>query len=295
MSDGTQASLLRRAAGGAMRMDQVGLFLSLVPSIALVALLLCVPIGRLFWLSFVDAQEGLTIENYARLLSSPAFFRTLSTTFSISGLVTLICVLVGYPLAYALSELPKRSAIILLTAVILPYWTSVLVRTYAWLVLLQRNGLVNEVLVGAGLVDEPLRLAHNFTGTVIAMTHIMLPFFVLPVYASMRSIDRLYLMAAASVGASPTRAFWSVFAPLSLPGLAAGGFLVFVLCIGFYVTPAILGGGRVIMIAQQIEQSIALYSNWGAASALGVALLLLTSTILLVASRIARLGAYIGR
>lgn len=291
----SQAGLGTPPEGFASLLEEWGLLLTLLPAILLVVCLLCLPIGWLFWLSFLDAQNGLTLENYARLAAGPTFLRTLSTTFSISGLVTFICILVGYPLAYALAELPKRTAVVLLTAVILPYWTSVLVRTYAWLVLLQRNGLVNEILIGSGLVDEPLRLAHNFTGTVIAMTHIMLPFFVLPAYASMRSIDRLYLMAAASVGASPTRAFWSVFVPLSVPGLAAGGFLVFVLCIGFYVTPAILGGGRVIMIAQQIEQSIALYSNWGAASALGVVLLILTSTILLIASRIARLGAFVGR
>ena len=173
--------------------------------------------------------------------------------------------------------------------VILPFWTSLLVRTYAWLVLLQRQGLINTWMIDLGIIDEPMRLVHNFTGTVIGMVHILLPFLVLPLFAAMKSIDRDYLKAAANLGASPTRAFWQVFFPLSLPGLFAGVVLVFVLCLGFYVTPALLGGGKTIMWAMRIETSVNLYANWGAASALGVVLLIVTLGLLYILNKAFRL------
>jgi putative spermidine/putrescine transport system permease protein/spermidine/putrescine transport system permease protein len=260
-----------------------------VPAGALIVALMVVPVGWLFWLSFVDPAGGLTLEHYQRIFTARTYLTSFTVTFQISLLVTLFCILLGYPAAYLLSELPARTATILMIAVMLPYWTSILVRTYAWLLLLQRSGLINEWGMASGLLSAPLALSHNLTGTLIGMTHVMLPFFILPVYAALRSIDRLYLTAASSLGAGPTRAFWTVFLPLSLPGLAAGSFLVFVLCIGFYVTPAVLGGGRVIMIAQQIERSISLYSNWGAASALGVVLLVVTVVVLGLAAAIGRL------
>jgi len=163
--------------------------------------------------------------------------------------------------------------------VLFPVWTSLLVRCYAWLVLLQRRGLINTWLTDAGLIDLPLRLVHNFTGTVIGMVHIMLPFMVLPLYATMRAIDRDYTRAAANLGATPSQAFWHVYVPLSLPGLAAGIIIVFILCLGFYVTPALLGGGRVMMWSMQIERNVTYHSDWGAASALGVVLLAMALAI----------------
>jgi putative spermidine/putrescine transport system permease protein len=279
-----------RALMADARREQIVLLALAAPALALVAAFLIMPVGWLFWLSLFDAAGNLSLENYVRLVTSRTYYNSFVTTFAVSGLVTALCILLGYPLAYFLSELPRRTATIMLVAVILPYWTSILVRTYAWLILLQRQGLLNESLASIGVIDEPLSLMHNFTGTVIGMTHIMLPFFVLPVYASMRSIDRLYMTAAASMGATPSRAFLNIFVPLAMPGLLAGAFLVFVLCIGFYVTPAILGGGRIIMVAQQIERSIALYNNWGAASSLAVALLVLTALVLLSAARLTRLA-----
>jgi putative spermidine/putrescine transport system permease protein/spermidine/putrescine transport system permease protein len=271
------------------RRERRALFGLCAPSLLLIGVILCVPIGWLFWLSVVGANGGLSMENYRRLWESSAYVGVLRTTFGIGFLVTGICLVLGYPLAYLLAEVPRRTGAVLMVAVILPYWTSVLVRTYAWLVLLQRRGLVNTVLMSTGIIDEPLRLVHNLTGTVIGMVHIMLPFMVLPLYAAMRAIDRDYLKAAASLGASPTVTFWRVFFPLSLPGTLAGTFLVFVLCLGFYVTPAILGGGRVIMIAQHIQGTLELYAHWGAASALGVLLLVLTLAILYLASRLGHL------
>jgi len=264
----------------AARRERASMFFICAPSVVLVTVILLVPIAWLSWLSLFDPAGNFTWENYARMLDSPVYQKTFRTTFEVSFAVTGICILIGYPLAYLLSQLPPRAANVCMIFVLLPFWTSLLVRTYAWLVLLQRRGLVNEWLQGLGLIDEPLRLVHNFTGTLIGMVHILLPFLVLPLYAAMKSIDRDYIRAAANLGASPVRAFWQIFFPLSLPGLFAGVVLVFVLCLGFYVTPALLGGGKVQMWAMRIESSVTYYANWGAASALGVVLLVVTLALL---------------
>lgn len=260
-----------------------GRLLSLTtPALALVGGVVLIPIAWLFYLSFIG-PDGFTLINYERLLH-PSYYVTLSTTFQLAIVVTLICLLLGYPLAYLAAQLSPRWAGLVLMCVLFPFWTSLLVRTYAWLVLLQRKGVINTWLQSLGLIDEPLRLVHNFTGTTIGMVHIMLPFMVLPLYASMKTIDQVYMKAAANLGASPIRAFWQIYVPLSLPGLAAGLIVVFALSLGFYVTPALLGGGRVMMWAMQIERSIAVYSDWGAASALGVVLLVITLGILWILS-----------
>jgi ABC-type spermidine/putrescine transport system permease subunit I len=250
------------------------------PALLAIMVVVFLPISWLSGLSLFDRGGDLTLENYARIFQSPLYLNTFVVTFQISALVTLLCVALGYPLCYWMARMPPRRAALCMIFVLVPFWTSVLVRTYAWLVLLQRNGLVNQWLVSLGIVDEPLQLAHNLTGSVIGMVHIMLPFLVLPLYASMRAIDTDLVRAAIGMGASPARAFRDVFLPMSLPGLFAGVVLVFVLSLGFFVTPALLGGGRVQMMAQRIESTITIYSNWGAASALGVVLLL--ATLLLV-------------
>lgn len=248
------------------------------PGLLLISGIALVPIAWLFWLSF-RGKTGFTLEHYWRLLH-PSYTLTLQTTFELTFLVTALCVLLGYPLAYLVSQVRPRLAALLMLLVLFPVWTSLLVRCYAWLVLLQRRGVINTWLQEAGLIDGPLRLVHNFTGTTIGMLHIMLPFMVLPLYASMRAINPDYMRAASNLGASPVRAFWQVFVPLSLPGLYAGVIIVFVLCLGFYVTPALLGGGRVMMWSMQIERNVTYHSDWGAASALGVVLLVMTLGIL---------------
>lgn len=263
------------------------------PGLLLIGLVLFVPIGWLFYLSFTG-PDGFTLEHYQRMTHG-AYIKTFTTTFKVGFVVTALCVLLGYPLAYLISQVSDRVRPWLLACVLLPFWTSLLVRTYAWLVLLQRRGIINSWLQDIGLIDQPLRLVHNFTGTAIGMTHIMVPFLLLPLYASMKAIDRDLMKAASNCGATPVQAFWQVFFPLSLPGLFAGVVLVFVLCLGFYVTPAVLGGGRVIMWAMQIESNVALYANWGAASALGVALLVVTLVILWVMTRLFRIDRYLAQ
>ena len=253
------------------------------PGLLLISIVALAPIAWLFWLSLRDAQ-GITLAHYERLLH-PTYLISLRSTFELSFLVTIICIVLGYPLAYVIAQARARMAPVLLLLVLFPIWTSLLVRCYAWLVLLQRRGLVNTWLSDLGLISGPLPLMHNFTGTAIGMVHIMLPFMVLPLYASMRAINPDYMRAAANLGATPVKAFWQVFVPLSLPGLAAGVVIVFVLCLGFYVTPALLGGGRVMMWSMQIERNVSYYGDWGAASALGVVLLVLTLAILWVLGR----------
>ena len=249
-----------------------------VPGLLLIGAIALTPIAWLFWLSFRSGSD-FTFEHYERLLH-PTYTLTLQTTFELTFLVTAICIALGYPLAYLISQVRPRLAALLMLLVLFPVWTSLLVRCYAWLVLLQRRGMVNSWLQDMGVIEAPLRLMHNFTGTAIGMVHIMLPFMVLPLYATMRSINRDYMRAAANLGASPVKAFWHVFVPLSLPGLFAGIIIVFVLCLGFYVTPALLGGGRVMMWSMQIERNVTYHSDWGAASALGVVLLAMTLAIL---------------
>ena len=257
-----------------------------LPYLLMVTALIVIPVGWLFYLSFIGRDGSLSFENYERMMKSKAYIRIFLTTFKISILTTIICAAIGYPLAYFMSQLSRKWANICMIGVLIPFWTSLLVRTYAWLVLLQKKGLLNNMAIEMGIISEPIKLVHNTTGTLIGMVHIMLPFLILPLYANMRAIDKDALKAASSLGATPTRAFWTVFFPLSLPGLLAGLLIVFVLCLGFYVTPAILGGGRVIMAAMKISSNIELYFSWGAASALGVVLLVVTGIILFIASKL---------
>ena len=208
-----------------------------------------------------------------------AFSDILMRTFSISAVVTLMCILLGYPLAYWLSTLNERKANLMMILVLLPFWTSVLVRIAAWIVLLQTNGLVNRFLMFTGLTGEPVPLLFNRLGVIIAMVHILLPFMILPLYSVMKSIPSNYVRAAISLGAHPFVAFWRVYVPQTFAGLAAGGLLTFILAIGYYVTPALVGGAA----DQMVSYFVAFYTNktvnWGMASALGS--LLLIATLLL--------------
>ncbi len=298
MADIGPAFTVVGAHAGALRSDALRERFALLglsaPAFVLVLVMMIAPVAWLFWLSFLANDGSFSLMHYRRMIEQPSYYRIFLTTFHVSLLTTGICIVLGYPLAYVLSQLPQRAANLCLIAVLLPFWTSLLVRTYAWLALLQRKGLINNWGIQLGLWDEPLALVHNLTGTLIGMVHIMLPFLVLPVLGAMRSIDRDYLKAAANLGASPARAFWMVFFPLSMPGLLAGALIVFILCLGFYVTPAVLGGGKVIMVSNQIANDIELFFNWGAASSLGVVLLVLTLLLLYVASRFAKVDPMVG-
>jgi len=210
-----------------------------------------------------------------------AFSDILGRTFQISAVVTLVALLLGYPLAYWLATLSERKANLMLILVLLPFWTSVLVRIAAWIVLLQNNGLVNRFFMAIGITDAPIPLLFNRVGVVVAMVHILLPFMILPLYSVMKSVPPNYLRAAISLGSPPLAAFFRVYLPQTYPGVAARGLLVFITCIGYYVTPALLGGPADQMLSYYVAQYTNVEVNWGMACALGS--VLLTCTLVLYA------------
>ncbi|MDZ7920088.1 MAG: ABC transporter permease [Rhodoferax sp.] len=208
-----------------------------------------------------------------------AYGGILARTFQISFVVTLLCLLLAYPLAYWLSTLPERKANVLMILVLVPFWTSILVRVAAWIVLLQSEGLVNGALLGMGVISEPLALLFNRTGVIISMVHILLPFMILPLYSVMKSVPPTYVRAAVSLGSGPLAAFMRVYVPQTFPGVGAGALLVFILSIGYYITPALLGGADDQMLSYYIARYTNVEVNWGMACALG-ALLLATTLVL---------------
>ena len=215
--------------------------------------------------------EGVALKPENERILITLFIRTLWMSLVITG----SCILLGYPIAWLLANLPMRQANILLILVLLPFWTSLLVRTSAWKVMLQQQGVVNDVLVWLGLVatDARLELMNNATGTLIAMTHILLPFMILPMYSVMQTIPPSYLRAAKSLGATNWTAFWRVYFPQTVPGIGAGSILVFILAIGYYITPEIVGGTKGVFISNRIAYHISSSLNWGLAAALGTILL----------------------
>jgi putative spermidine/putrescine transport system permease protein len=230
----------------------------------------------------LDARGSIVPAPPERSIYVDIFLRT----FWIGFVVTALCLLLGYPLAYKLASLPVRISNLLLILVLLPFWTSLLVRTGAWVVLLQREGAINDLLIALGLVSQPLQLVYNRFGVYVAMTHILLPFMVLPLYSVMRGIPPEYMRAAASLGAGPVRAFLRVYLPQTVPGIGAGCLLVFILAIGYYITPALVGGANDQLVSYFVafftEQTI----NWGMASALGAVLLIVTLMLFALYARL---------
>ena len=272
--------------------EQAWMLLLTMPALLVVTLLLLLPLGWMAWQSLQD--NGFTLAHYRRILTDASVLHSLATTFRIGTVVTVLALLLGYPVAYAATLFP-RWRLPILALVVLPFWTSVLVRAYAWLVLLQRTGLVNRMLMASGLIASPAALAYNEPGTVIATVHILLPFMVLPLYSTMQAIPHDLVLAGASLGGGPWHVFRRVFLPLSLPGLLAGAVLVFVLTLGFYITPELLGGGRVVMVSSVVSQDVELSTTWGAASALSLVLLAGIFAIIAVTARFVPLDRLIGR
>ncbi len=256
----------------------------LVPALAWLGVFFVYPIGRLFYASLLT--PALSLDSYTKLGSSPVYLKVFVNTFEISATVTLIALLLGYPLAFLLATAGRRSAGLMMVGIVLPLWTSVLVRTYAWMVLLGRRGLVNEGLQTMGLTDAPLPLLYNRLGVTIGMVHVLLPFMVLPIYSVMKGIDVDLLKAAQNLGANRLQAFLRVYLPLSLSGLATGCLVVFVTALGFFVTPALLGGRGDTMIAMLIDVQVSQLLDWGLGSALAVVLFAITAAILLAVQRL---------
>jgi putative spermidine/putrescine transport system permease protein len=233
----------------------------------------------LFLLAAVDLRSDATGAIVAAPKEEAIFVHVLARTLTIAAGVTLLCLVLGYPLAYVLAHAPARIANVLLVFVLLPFWTSLLVRTSAWIVLLQREGVVNSALAQAGLITVPLPLLFNRFAVFVAMTHVLLPFMVLPLYAVMKTIPAVHTRAALSLGATPGTAFWRVYAPQTLPGVGAGVLMVFIQALGYYITPALVGGANDQMLSYFVSFYAAKTINWGMAAALS--LVLLTATLAL--------------
>jgi putative spermidine/putrescine transport system permease protein len=239
-------------------------------------------------------SEGDALANFRRFFGGEANLRVLGNTFWIAGLSTLGCLAIGYPYAYLMNLATPRWAGFLLIAVLVPFWSSLLVRTYAWQVILRDTGLINSTLQGWGLIDAPLDLYQTTTGVLLGMTQILLPFMVLPLFTTMARIDPELTKAAANLGASPTRAFLRVFLPLSIPGVLAGALLVFVLALGFYITPALLGSPKDTMLSAFIATRVQQQLDWGLASAMAMVLIVVTLVVLFLASRVIRVRDVFG-
>lgn len=264
----------------------------IVPALVFLALFFVYPLYEILTRSFTEPAVG--IQNYVEFFGTEVYVGVLVNTLRISLLTTTICLLLAYPYAYIMAHVSRRMAGVLLIAVLIPFWSSILVRTFAWSVILQDTGLINSVLLGLGIVDEPVALIRNLIGVVVGMVHILIPFMVLPIYAVMRGIDTNLVRAAANLGSSPLDAFRRVYLPLSLPGVFAGSLLVFVLSLGSYVTPAILGNPEQAMLGQVIVTQIQSLLDWGMGAAIALVLLVVTLVTLAIAGRIVNVGEAFG-
>lgn len=263
--------------------------LLVLPLVLFLVLVLVVPLGLVLARSFTDPELGLS--NYSAFFGSSVYLDVLVNTFVTAISVTLICLAIGYPYAYLMTIASPFWRTTLLVLVLVPFWTSLLVRSFALLLLLRDTGAVNETLMSWGLIDAPIPMVRNFTGVLIGMVQVLLPFMVLPLYATMRGLDRRLLEAAESLGARPAFAFWRIFVPLSIPGIAAGGLLVFIQSLGFYITPALLGGPSDVMLGELIVQQVSTVLRWGFAAALATVLLLTTFALLAVVGRFVNVRA----
>ncbi|MDP1650166.1 MAG: ABC transporter permease [Rubrivivax sp.] len=239
------------------------------------------PVSAYYLLASVDLVRNAQGHVERAAENSRIYLDVLLRTLAISASVTLLCLALGFPVAMLLTQVGERTADWLLVLVLLPFWTSLLVRTAAWVVVLQREGMVNSLLLSVGLIAEPLTLIYNRTGVLVAMTHVLLPFMILPLYTVLRGIPPQYMRAATSLGAPPATAFVRVFLPLAAPGVAAGSLMVFILALGYYITPALVGGGADQMLSYFVATYTTDTGNWGLAAALG--LLMLATTLLLYA------------
>ena len=242
-----------------------------------------------YYLAASDYKKEFSSGNIKSLESKDSIYLKLFfRTIVLSSLITFLTFVIGFPLSYMLSQVSTRISNILIIFVLLPFWTSLLVRTTSWIALLQQEGVINDFLILVGIINEEGRLAmiHNATGTVVAMTHILLPFMILPLFSVMKTIPKSYVRAAVSLGAHPWKAFWKVYFPNTGPGIGAGSILVFILAIGYYITPALVGGSSGTFISNRIAYHISNSLNWGLGAALGVILLGIVLALFMLYDRI---------
>lgn len=257
--------------------------LLLAPCVLLVVIFFAAPLVGVFVRSVTDPAIGLS--NYVEIFTSKAFRSILTLTFEIAAITTVGCLLLGFPLAWYVNTLPPKRGRLLLILSTAPLWVAILARLYAWTVILGRRGLINESLTAVGLIDEPLDLLFNSRAVIVGMVHVMLPFMVLVLNSAMRNVDPALMSAAESLGAKPRQVFWRVFLPLIGPGVIAGSLLVLIMSLGFFILPAVLGGGGDITIPIYVQTQIRLF-KWGVASAMSMVLLLATLVLFAILTRV---------
>lgn len=262
-------------------------FRLLAPALLLLVIFFLLPVLSLLLHSILEPTLGL--QNYTQLLGFTTYLRVFGNTFLVATVVTVATVAIGFPTAWLLAIAPRKVSSLLFSILLLSMWTNLLARTFAWMVLLQATGPINRTLTALGLIHEPLALVNNLIGVTIGMTYIMLPFLVMPLHATLRSIDPSTLRAAAVCGASRWQAFWRVLVPLAMPGIASGALMVFVMALGYFVTPALLGGPSYMMLAELIAQLVQSLLNWGLAGA--AAFVLLAATLSLYALQLRFTGS----
>jgi putative spermidine/putrescine transport system permease protein len=249
----------------------------LIPGLVLLVIFFMLPVLSLLLRSVLEPTPGL--HNYEQLLGSSTYLRVFGNTFLVATVVTVVTVLIGFPTAWLLAIAPRKLSSFLFSVMLLSMWTNLLARTFAWMVLLQSTGPINRMLMALGVIHEPLALVNNLVGVTIGMTYIMLPFLIMPLHATLRSIDPSTLRAAAVCGASRWQAFWSILVPLAMPGIASGALMVFVMALGYFVTPALLGGAQYMMLAELVAQLVQELLNWGLAGAAAFVLLAVTLSL----------------
>jgi putative spermidine/putrescine transport system permease protein len=272
--------------------DRRSAWLLIAPALLLVGMIYFLPLARVLAISVLEPEPGLG--NYALLFTSAPIQRVLGTTLRICVFTTSITLVLAYVVAYVLTHAKPTAQRLMMLGVLLPLWMSVLVRAFAWVTLLRRQGLVNNALIGMGAIDEPLALMWNEIGVTIGMVHYMLPLGILPLWAAMRDIDGRVLAASRGLGASATQTFVRVFLPLSLPGVIGAGLLVFIFSLGFFITPAILGGGKTIMVAEYINVQIHESLRWGVGTMIASTLVATIFALMFALSRLVDLRTLFG-
>lgn len=269
------------ASPSAKTYSHAGALLLLLPAAVMLLAGFIYPLARLVALSMPDMSPDL----YIRIFREPLYLNVLVSTTVVALAVMCCCLFLGFPVAYAMVRLKRPWALILTGCVLIPLWTSLLVRSYAWIVLLQRTGIINQALLSGKLIDEPLRMIYTQGAVIVAMTHVLLPFMIMPIFASLRAIPPEYVQAAMNLGSTRFHAFRAITVPLSLPGIFAGCVISFVLALGFYVTPALVGGAGSLMMATLIGQQTTVLLDWPFAAALSTSLLVVTLAVIIIFRR----------
>jgi ABC-type spermidine/putrescine transport system permease subunit I len=268
---------------------RIGSAALLLPAILVAVIAFLLPLARLVGLSFTSPAGPFS--TYGHLLGDDIYARVFANTFVIASVVTLVALLIAYPVAFALTRLSRTWRVVLFACVLLPLWISVLVRTFSWMLLLERNGPLNRIFIASGLIDQPLALLFNHTAVLIGMVHVLLPYAVLPIYAALVRIDGSLLRASEGLGASHFMTFWRVLFPLSLRGVATAATFTFLLSLGFFVTPALLGGPSSLTLSMLIDSFVSERLNWPLAAAASVVLLTSALVVVFVAARFVSIRA----